>query len=162
MAGMIGKLQSLEEKLNILAARKVTKETFVAVLDALFPPSEAEKEAVSAAAQAAATRRADKLAEIAGLFKSNDNNAFPEVKGSAYNLLNAITEYTDHFAGNDNTRAKSAMFGAGNDLKEQALEVILEMTDGAPANRALRYATKVTAPVDASKSILDQAVEVSN
>src|SRR5580658_1686313 len=114
MAGMIGQLKSLEEKLNILAARKVTKETFVAVLDALFPPSEAEKEAVSAAAQAAATRRADKLAEIAGLFKSNDNNAFPEVKGSAYNLLNAITEYTDHFAGNDNTRAKSAMFGAGN------------------------------------------------
>jgi len=158
-AGMLGQLKSLEEKLNILAQRKVTKETFVAVLDQLFPPSEAEKEAVSAAAKAAASRREDKLAQIAGLFKSNDNSAFPQESGSAYNLLNAITEYVDHFSGNDLSRAKSAMFGAGNDLKEQALEVILEATAKAPTNSRLTYATTLSADgASTGSSILDEVV----
>jgi phage/plasmid-like protein (TIGR03299 family) len=161
-AGVVGKLQSLEEKLNILAQRRVTKETFLAVLDNLFPPSEAEKEAASAGAKAAAKRREDKLADIAGLFKSNDNGAFPEVSGSAYNLLNAITEYVDHFSGTDASRAKSAMFGAGNDLKEEALEVILEMTATAPTNIRLVHDTKLTADGPSTgSSILDDVVTAS-
>ena len=161
-AGIVGKLQNLEEKLNILAQRRVTKETFLAVLDNLFPPSEAEKEAASAAAKAAAKRREDKLADIAGLFKSNDNNAFPEVSGSAYNLLNAITEYVDHYSGTDASRAKSAMFGAGNDLKEQALEVILEMTAKAPTNSRLAYSTAISADGESTgSSMLDDVVTAS-
>lgn len=132
MGDVIGSVKSLEEKMNLLARRKMTKATFVGVLDALFPPTETEKEAISAAAQAAATRREEKLAEIAGLFQSNDNGAFPELRGTAYNMLNAVTEYTDHFAGNENTRGRSAMFGAGQQLKARALDTILEMTADAP------------------------------
>jgi phage/plasmid-like protein (TIGR03299 family) len=134
MADITGTVKSLEEKMNILAARKMTKQTFVTVLDKLFPPSEIEIEARSSAAQAAATRREEKLAEIAGLFSSNDKNAFPEIRGTAYNMLNAITEYTDHYSGNDNTRARSAMFGAGQQLKHAALETILEVTADAPVH----------------------------
>lgn len=153
MGDLIGSVKSLEEKLNLLANRKMTKDSFVKVLDTLFPPTEIELEARSAAAQAAATRRQEKLAEIAGLFNSNDNNAFPEIRGTAYNMLNAITEYTDHFAGNENTRSRSAMFGAGQQLKTDALATILEVTEGAPVHTI--GASVMDAP-DASISELER------
>src|SRR5437899_1356608 len=123
MSDLTGQLRMLEEKMNLLAKRRMTKESFLSVMDKLFPPSEVELAQRSSAQKAQHSKRDDKLAQIAGLFESNDHNAIPEIKGTAYNLLNAITEYTDHFAGTDTTRAKSAMFGAGDELKNEALEV---------------------------------------
>lgn len=81
------------------------------------------------------------MLEVANLYESNDNNAFPEIRGTAYNLLNAVTEYTDHHSGvrqterrsgmtQDQIRAENAMFGTGAALKEDALEIILETTAG--------------------------------
>jgi phage/plasmid-like protein (TIGR03299 family) len=153
MGDLIGTVKSLEEKLNILATRKMTKQTFVTTLDTLFPPSEIELDARSSAAQAAATRREAKLAEIAGLFSSNDKNAFPEIRGTAYNMLNAITEYTDHYAGSDNSRARSAMFGAGQQLKSAALTTLLEVTADAPVHT---IGTAVLDAPDASISELER------
>jgi len=156
MSSVTGQVQSLEQKLNILAQRKLDKKTFLAVLDALYPPSKVEVEARSAAAQAHATIRENKLAEIAGLFESNDKNAFPEIRGTAYNLLNAVIEYTDHHAGTDAARSKSALFGAGSDLKQDALEVILETTAGAK-----EVNTKIVSKPMAA-SILDDVVETTS
>jgi phage/plasmid-like protein (TIGR03299 family) len=153
MGDIIGTVKTLEEKMNLLATRKMTKQSFVAILDKLYPPSDIELEARSSAAQAAATRRQEKLAEIAGLFSSNDNNAFPEIRGTAYNMLNAITEYTDHFSGTDSTRGRSAMFGAGQQLKATALETILEVTADAPVHT---IGTAVLDAPDASISELER------
>lgn len=157
MSDITGQLRSLEEKMNILAQRKVTKETFLAVMDKLFPPSETELAQRSAAQKAHSTMRDNKLAEIAGLFESNDKNAIPEIKGTAYNLLNSIVEWTDHRAGNDQTRAASAMFGAGHKLKDEALEVIMEATDGAPVNKLLHRTQVAT-----GSSVLDDVVDATS
>lgn len=123
---------TLAEKLNELAARKVNKESATKVLDRVFGDKWRDT-----------TRSQNKVAKIAELFESNDNNAIPEVRGTAFNLLNAFTQYTDHFATTRRTntcegltdaqiRTKSAMFGTGDDFKGAVLGIILDETKSAP------------------------------
>ena len=93
---------------------------------------------------------------------------FSTTRGTGYNLLNAVTEYTDHVQRVDDDQkrvAESVMFGAGEARKEEALEVILETTKGNPLMKQVVYskpgrpATKQpAAPVIPGKSILDQIV----
>jgi hypothetical protein len=127
---------SVEEKLNFLATRRVTREAVETVFDRLFPKPKAE----DGAEKESSTRRNNVLADVLAFYESNDGNAFPGQRGSAYNLLNAITEYTDHArssrGGNGNGRAESAMFGSGERLKAQALDVILETANGLPVMTA--------------------------
>lgn len=122
---------SLKSKMLRLAETKLTRESVTRVLDRLFPKSADES--------ASQTRRDGTLTEVLGLYEANDRNAFPSVKGTAYNLLNAVTEYTDHMRtargqGSEPAqvamaRSESALFGSGEKLKAQALAVILEETD---------------------------------
>lgn len=77
----------------------------------------------------------NKARTILELYEDNDNNAFPSQRGTAYNLLNSFTKYTDHFAsarlivGEDETkaRARKAMFGIGEVLKFQVLQTITKV-----------------------------------
>ena len=78
-----------------------------------------------------------KIADIAELFADNDGNANPAIKGSALNLLNAVTQYTAHVIGTDKTRARSAMFGNGDLLKTAALNIIMEATKGAAVRQTI-------------------------
>ena len=131
---------TLGEKLNVLASRKMTRASYNAVMDKLFPVSRNED-----GEKSNQTRRENILAEIVAAYESNDRNAFPEVRGTAYNLLNAVTEYTDHIRtsrvssdkasmGVNSTKARyeSAIFGSGENLKNKALDVILMDTQGNP------------------------------
>jgi phage/plasmid-like protein (TIGR03299 family) len=119
-------VRALEAKLNLLATREVTKDLFFATMNELFP---ADEEKLAAGVEEKA--RLIKIAEIAELYAENDGNANPLIKGTALNLLNAITQYTDHVIGTDKTRARSAMFGNGDLLKNTALDIILEVTAAA-------------------------------
>lgn len=131
MTGVTVDAKRLEEKLHSLAQRKMTRESMVNVLNRLFPvPKEAD---------ANTTRRENVLTEVLNLYASNDNDAIPGIKGTAYNLLNAVTEYTDHFrsaritearAGYSQTqaRAENAVSGTGDRLKNSALQIIEEVT----------------------------------
>jgi phage/plasmid-like protein (TIGR03299 family) len=120
----------LKNKMLMLAETKLTRESTKAILDRLFPMPADEK--------ANTTRRENTVREVLSLYAHNDANAFPSVKGTAYNLLNAITEYTDHVRtarGNGSepekmavARSESALFGSGATLKTQALDVIIELT----------------------------------
>jgi phage/plasmid-like protein (TIGR03299 family) len=51
-----------------------------------------------------------------------------EARGTAWGLLNAVTQHVDWQAGrSDNTRIRSAWFGAGDELKTKARNLLLEV-----------------------------------
>lgn len=142
--------QGIEAKLNMLASRKMTREAMGSILDRLFPQS---KDANGKPQDS--TRRNNILSDVLRCYESNDRNAFPEQRGTAYNLLNAVTEYTDHVRSTRNgDSGESAMFGSGDRLKTQAMEVIMQTADG------LQYVSRPVnfAPVS-HVSLLDQIVE---
>lgn len=130
---------SLKNKMLRLAETKLTRESTKAILDRLFPPPADPK--------ANNTRRENTVTEVLNLYAHNDANAYPSVKGTAYNLLNAVTEFTDHVRtarGNGSepekmqvARSESALFGSGSALKTQALEIIIEETAKIPGNGSL-------------------------
>lgn len=136
-------VRTVEAKLNFLAQRKVTKESYQSIMDRLFPPTKAEDGEVKES-----TRRENILGDILGLYESCDKNAFPEQRGTAYNLLNAITEYTDHERSTRNGgRAESAVFGSGDQLKSKALELITESAANMPGmSRSVVYSTAPSKP----------------
>ncbi len=122
----------LQKALETLATRKLKRETYESILDDVFGPSEN-------------TQTKNVKADVTTLFASNDANAFPEFKGTAYAAYNAITNYADHDAtvriqktspyyGSANAeqsqRADSAMLGTNAKLKQRALERILILSDG--------------------------------
>lgn len=121
--------QDVAEKLRRLAGRLTTRDTVESIFDRLYPKTKRDggREESSAV-------RTNMLREILSRFESNDRNAFPEVRGTAYNLLNAITEYTDHFrTSRGGERPTSALFGSGDNLKSRAMEVIYEYAGAMPA-----------------------------
>lgn len=136
-------VKTLEEKLNTLASRRMTRESAKAIFDRLFPPRKGEK-----GEEVESKRRENTLSKIYQLYDSNDQNQIPEIRGTAYNLLNAVTEFTDHQRGvrvtkgreeqklsDDEIRKENAIFGGAAKFKEDALEVILEQTAGNPVHK---------------------------
>lgn len=147
MAGCVQDAKTLSEKLNLLATRQMTKESMIDVMARLFPIRED-------GGKASETRRENLITEILKLYESNDNNAIPQVRGTAYNLLNAVTEYTDHFKnpritedrtlagyGIDKARAENALFGSGEKFKQIALDVIVQGTVDTPTQTRTMYAS---------------------
>jgi phage/plasmid-like protein (TIGR03299 family) len=142
-------ISMLEAKFKALADRKLTRDSMAAILDRLFPFENAKEEH--------STRRENKVRSILELFENNDANAFPSIRGTGYNLLNAVTEYTDHVSSvrqtvgkegmtADQIRSERAMFGAGAEWKRSALDIILEETEG--ADSVSRRAESVTVVAD--------------
>ena len=130
-------IQDVRQKLRILAERNLTRESFEEALNRLFPPPKGKDEELRG-------RRRSTLEAILRLYERNDgSNGIASISGTAYNLYNAVTEYVDHYRpvrtsqitaslSDAQKRAQSALFGSGAQLKERALEVLLETTSGAP------------------------------
>lgn len=125
---------SMQDRLNLLANKRVTKDSLTDIMDRLFPMTKGED-----GQETSSKHRNGVLASVLELYESNDNNAFPEQRGTLYNLLNAVTEYTDHVrstrgneAGQALVRAESSQFGSGAILKANALEYITEAAKTAP------------------------------
>lgn len=120
---------TVEEKLNFLASRRITKDGLESIMDRLFPKTEDAE----TGEMRSPTRRNNILSEVLSLYESNDGDAFPVQRGSAYNLLNAITNFADHKRGGDEAkREESAMLGTGAKLKSDALRMILDEAEGLP------------------------------
>lgn len=140
MAGAVESADDLKAKMTVLAERMVTKETMEETFNKLFPVKDDQS-------KLSKTRREGMLNEILLSYELNDNNAFPTQRGTAYNLLNAITNYTDHVRGTRKTdgrtelqaRSESALFGSGVQVKQDALEIILQTTANAPLKTRTVY-----------------------
>lgn len=125
-------IKNLNDTFNELTKRKMTRPTMTALLNKLFPTLEE-----STAAQ-------NKARAILEKYEFCDDNAFPSEKGSAFAMLNAITNYVDHektarTTDGDNpirTRAQSSMFGTGDIFKTQAMTAIMEITKDNPRSAA--------------------------
>jgi phage/plasmid-like protein (TIGR03299 family) len=110
----------MEDRLNFLAGKKMTRESLTSIMDRLFPKKQNEDGATQDT-----TRRSNIVTDVLKIYELNDGNAFPEQRGTAYNLLNAITNYADHErSSKDDGRAESALFGSGDTLKSRALELV--------------------------------------
>lgn len=154
--------ERLKEKLEILANRQLRRANLEDVLNKIFPKDKDDKN-FTAQSQTA-------IIEILNRFESNDNDAFPEIRGTAYNLLNAFTEYTDHFrpvretanrkeSGMTETemRAENALFGKGAEFKGSVLDLILENTKFCQTREIHR--PLVSVPGAASKTVVELELE---
>lgn len=132
-SGLKQNVNTIKEKLNRLSKVKATKEVFTNVMKEVFGKDWMDS-----------TRKQNIAVEIARIFESNDNNTFPEQKGTAFNLLNAFTDYADHHRSTRVTsnpmkkhytpemaRSEAALVGSGMQIKDKALDTILELTKDA-------------------------------
>lgn len=129
---------SMQDKLRFLATRRINRESLQSIMSRLFPTQ--KKVAIDAgtgateAIETSSARRDNILASILELYENNDDNTFPEQRGTAYNLLNAITAYTDHARSSKvGGRAESALFGSGNKLKSDAFDTIYQAASSLPS-----------------------------
>ena len=125
LEGMSEQALSVEQKLNFLANRRMNREALTKIMDRLFP----KRVDAETGETKETTRRDNVISEILSIYEVNDGNAFPEQRGTAYNLLNAITNYVDHSRGSDDSRAESAMFGSGDAFKAKALDLIMAASE---------------------------------
>jgi len=120
--------ESIRDKMKELSKKKVTRKNMENILLKLFPTREGEL----------ATRTKNNISDLLNLYESNDKNAFPEIRGTAYNLLNACTEYADHVKsvkGGENidkARVESSLFGSGEKFKSEAIEYIIKESGNMP------------------------------
>ena len=69
--------------------------------------------------------------KIMALFQGDGRGAMlPGVQGTAWGLVNSVTEYVDHFARarNDSNRLDSAWFGRGDAMKRNAMAMAMKLT----------------------------------
>ncbi len=159
LAGVKSDFMKLGERMNFLASRYANPVDMKNILDAVIAQPVGKPDAVKVLEN---RRRENILNEIIGIYELNDNNAFPEQRGTAYNLLNAITGYVDH---NRSTRTSegedpvvkrsiSAVMGDGAKLKTRALEYIAEYSSKMSAKPIRKIVTGYTAETPLLDSIL--------
>lgn len=133
ITGVTQSVETLKDKFNILANRKVSANQNTAIMNKIFGDDWKDS-----------TQKRNQVERIATLFDSNDNGAFPEIKDSAYSMLQSITNWVDHDRAvrktdrvndlNENQiRTQNAVFNGGDALKQQALEVVLAATKDSDA-----------------------------
>lgn len=122
--------ESTKNVMNELAQRKVSGAVVANTLAKMFN--------IKSIDDKVPTVTLNQISTVRELFESNDKDAFPEFRGTAYNLLNSLTEYADHYRtvrggeSEDVQRALSAMFGTGDAFKSRALSTVYAMTANAP------------------------------
>ncbi len=135
-------IDKVEENLNFLASKVVSNDALQSVMKELFLKNSKGEAKETTGSKRAVTVFENRLEEILERYESNDDNAFPEQRGTAYNLLQAITGYVDH--GEKKRSFEYATLGQGNDLKNRALEVITLAANGMPSKET-RYTVAMSA-----------------
>lgn len=158
MTGVTQSVETLKAKFDILANRKMSKDLSKSIMNKMFGKDWPES-----------TQKRNQVEKIATLFSYNDGNAYPEIAGSAYALLQSVTNYVDHERGVRKTdkvdnlsesqiRTQNAIFNGGDQLKQQALEIILQETEQAeemPELAKVFQSVEIPKKESAVDSILD-------
>lgn len=140
-----------EQLMNELAQRKVNNKDVADTLAKMFN--------IKSIDDKVPTATLNQVNTVRQLFESNDKDAFPQFRGTAYNLFNALTEYADHYrtvrggVNEEVQRAMSAMFGTGEAFKTRALQYVEGATTYAPRTNASRSYSLPS--VDDSDGVLD-------
>jgi phage/plasmid-like protein (TIGR03299 family) len=121
-------VKSFGELANNLASILLSTEDIRAIVEKIFHDSDTNNIYVN-------SHKQEKARGILAIFEANDNNTFKKQKGTAWNLLNAFTNYTDHRANyrtsngetTEQAKIRGAMFGAGHAFKWHALSCIAEI-----------------------------------
>ena len=133
---MVENNNDFKDRMEFLAGKELNKDVYTKIMDRIFPVKAKEEKDEK---QRENSRRENTIQEITRLFDTyNQSSDFPEYNMTPYNLLNAITDYTDHVRGvrktekrqdmeEDILRAESSIFGSGDKLKQTALTAIYEM-----------------------------------
>jgi phage/plasmid-like protein (TIGR03299 family) len=122
LTGVRGRIHDVNEIMNIFARTQLKAEAIGDVLKTLYPTIGESEQA------------RNKARSILDLYESNDGNAFPSERGTAYALLNSVTNFVDHKQGvrasdgetEDQARARVALFGKGDALKNMAMFAIMQ------------------------------------
>lgn len=119
-----GQWAEFQDNAQRLAERKVSAKEQVEFIINLMAD---EKEKLDP--DSISTRKRNIIADILARAQGNARGAhFKAADGTAWGLLNAVTEYVDHTQGNTvATRFNSAQFGAGAALKRDAFENALKL-----------------------------------
>jgi phage/plasmid-like protein (TIGR03299 family) len=140
-------------KAGKLSQRKVSSKQALKILVDLFEEKGADENKIS-------TRN---MGIITGVFNKWDGNGIgadlASANHTAWGLLNAITEYSDHDYGrNANNRFKASQFGATAQLKEKALAYILEVTEDGQEVYTMQEVEQEYIPSKNNTSLLDSLI----
>lgn len=127
LLGITAESEKFGNLMGVLAKKQLTTDNIQTVIENLFKDKKGDIYSSSA--------RQNKARDILTRFEDNDGNAFPSQRGTAFNLYNAVTNYTDHgqtmrYNNQDDKEAilkKGILFGAGATFKFAALTEILNV-----------------------------------
>ena len=117
-----------EERALVCAKRRVVKKEALQYFIDLLEPGATVEDLTNPDALIS-TRKRNIIANVYELFAGRGMGAGLEsANGTAWGLVNAVTQYVDHEQGNNvNNRFRSAQFGLGADLKTAAFELALKL-----------------------------------
>lgn len=163
ISGITQNVETLKVKFDKLAGRKINEENSTRIMNRLFGKDWKDS-----------TQKRNQVENIAQLFDYNDGNAFPEIGGSAYAMLQSITNYVDHERGvrmtdrvkgldEQQVRTQNALFNGGEQLKQQAIEIVLQETEKAePMPELKRVFQSVDMTPKKDKTELDSIMDMVN
>jgi len=117
-----------EEQAGALADRKLSNKEAMELLLSVMEPTVADKLAAGQEAELS-TKRRNQITSVFDLFQGAGMGAgLVSSAGTAWGLVNAITQYVDHEAGhNVNNRFRSGQFGSGAAMKNLAFANALKL-----------------------------------
>lgn len=117
-----------EDKAYMLADRRLSNKEAMELLLGIMEPSAAAKLAKGEAVEMS-TKRKNQITSVFDLFQGRGmGSALVSSAGTAWGMVNAVTQYIDYDAGNNtNNRFRSGQFGPGAQMKIDAFNLALKL-----------------------------------
>lgn len=123
-----GAWAGFEDQANALADRRLTNGEAMNLLLSIMEPAAATKLAKGETIELS-TKRKNQITSVFDLFQGRGmGSGLVSSVGTAWGMVNAITQYIDHDAGNNtNNRFRSGQFGPGAVVKQTAFQAALKL-----------------------------------